>query len=157
MRLDWNEGKISRICLRLRLASDYEEVLVDMAVAKQFIDARVSRHIGTHTDAVAIPAGATQVVLSGTPGLRPDGTLPEDFAEEVGQASDSVCEALRQAGADLGDIGQGPVLAHRPRRHRRLREGSQGRHLSPTGLYARIGATTDPAQSPPWRSRPLRL
>jgi enamine deaminase RidA (YjgF/YER057c/UK114 family) len=77
-----------------------------MAAATQFIDARVSRHIGTCSDAVAIPAGATQVVLSGTPGLRPDGTLPEDLAEEAGQASDNVCEALRRAGADLGSIGQ---------------------------------------------------
>ncbi|MEU6577234.1 Rid family hydrolase [Streptomyces sp. NPDC046805] len=117
-----------------------------MAAATQFIDARVSRHIGTYSDAVAIPAGATQVararpspahgrrprsldrsagtpcavsarwaptrsrcgshVLSGTPGLRPDGTRPEDFAEEARQASDNVCQTLRCAGAELNDIVQ---------------------------------------------------
>lgn len=75
-----------------------------MTAATRFIDARVSRHIGTYSDAVAIPAGATQVVLSGTPGLRPDGTRPEDFAEEARQASDNVCEALRYAGAELSGI-----------------------------------------------------
>ncbi|MFE2321964.1 Rid family hydrolase [Streptomyces sp. NPDC059441] len=44
--------------------------------------------------------------MSGTPGLRPDGTRPEDFAEEARQASDNVCEALRCAGAELSDIVQ---------------------------------------------------
>ncbi|MFD7609015.1 RidA family protein [Streptomyces mirabilis] len=44
--------------------------------------------------------------MSGTPGLRPDGTRPEDFAEEARQASDNVCEALRCAGAEPSDIVQ---------------------------------------------------
>ncbi|MFJ8027601.1 Rid family hydrolase [Streptomyces sp. NPDC096311] len=66
----------------------------------------MSRHIGTYSDAVAIPVGATQVVLPGTLGLRPDGTRPEDSAEEARQASDNVCEALRCAGAELGDVVQ---------------------------------------------------
>ncbi|MGW9031585.1 hypothetical protein ACWGQ5_47770 [Streptomyces sp. NPDC055722] len=56
-----------------------------MTAETQFIDAGVSRHIGTYSDGAAIPAGATQVVLSGTPGLRLDGTRPEDFAEEAGK------------------------------------------------------------------------
>ncbi|MGW0209006.1 Rid family hydrolase [Streptomyces sp. NPDC003233] len=77
-----------------------------MTAATQLIDARVSRHIGTSSEAVAIPAGATQVGLSGTPGFRPDGTLREHFAEEAEQASDNVCEALRCAGAQLSDIVQ---------------------------------------------------
>ncbi|WP_328890189.1 Rid family hydrolase [Streptomyces sp. NBC_00316] len=76
-----------------------------MTAAAQPIDARTSRRIGTHSDAVTIPAGASQVVRSGTSGLRPDGTLPEDFAEEAGQASDNVCEALRRVGAGLSDVG----------------------------------------------------
>ncbi|MEU8831813.1 MULTISPECIES: Rid family hydrolase [unclassified Streptomyces] len=46
---------------------------------------------------------APQVVLSGTPGLRPDRTRPEDFADEARQASDNVCEALRCTGAELSD------------------------------------------------------
>ncbi|MGW7529259.1 RidA family protein [Streptomyces sp. NPDC054783] len=66
----------------------------------------MSRHIGIYSDAVAIPAGSTQVVLSGTPGVRPDGTRPEHFAEQAGQASDNVCEALWCAGAELSDIVQ---------------------------------------------------
>ncbi|MFG1621994.1 Rid family hydrolase [Kribbella sp. NPDC049227] len=77
-----------------------------MSAAPQFVAAGVSHHLGTYPDAVAIPAGATQVVLSGTPGLRPDGTRPADFAEEARQAWDNVREALRCAGAELGDIVQ---------------------------------------------------
>jgi enamine deaminase RidA (YjgF/YER057c/UK114 family) len=49
---------------------------------------------------------APQVVLSGTPGLRPDRTRPEDFAEEARQASDNVREALRCTGAELSDTVQ---------------------------------------------------
>ena len=64
--------------------------LTDLIPATQFIDAGVSRHIGTYSDAVAILAGATQVVLSGTPGQRPGGTRPEDFADEARQACDNV-------------------------------------------------------------------
>ncbi|TCC54410.1 enamine deaminase RidA [Kribbella pittospori] len=55
---------------------------------------------------VTLPVGATQVVLSGTPGLRPDGTRPEDFADEARLAWGNVREALRCAGAELSDIVQ---------------------------------------------------
>ena len=37
-------------------------------------------------------------------GLRPDGTLPDDFAEEARQAWRNVAEALGAAGAQLTDI-----------------------------------------------------
>jgi enamine deaminase RidA (YjgF/YER057c/UK114 family) len=77
-----------------------------MTAATEFIDATVSRHIGTYSDAVVTPTSATQVALSATPGVRPDRTRPEDFAEEARQASDNVCEALRCAGAELSDIVQ---------------------------------------------------
>ncbi|MER5917636.1 Rid family hydrolase [Streptomyces sp. NPDC001982] len=66
----------------------------------------MSRRIGTYSDAVAIPTSATQVALSATPEVRPDRTRPEDVAEEARQASDSVCQALRSAGAELSDIVQ---------------------------------------------------
>lgn len=57
-----------------------------MTAATQFIDARMSRHIGTFSEAVAIPAGAMR---SSCPAPRDCGRTgpPEDFAEEAGQAS----------------------------------------------------------------------
>jgi hypothetical protein len=39
----------------------------------------VAAHIGTYADAVAVSGCGTQIFVSGTPGLREDGTPPEDF------------------------------------------------------------------------------
>jgi 2-iminobutanoate/2-iminopropanoate deaminase len=64
----------------------------------------VAHKIGRYSDAVRVPAGYEQIVTSGTPGLRPDGTLPDDFAEEARQAWRNVAEALAAAGAQLTDI-----------------------------------------------------
>ncbi len=64
----------------------------------------VARHIGNYADAVRIPATAELIYTSGTPGLRPDGTLPQDFSEEAAQAWRNVEQALSQAGAALVDI-----------------------------------------------------
>ncbi|HYX57462.1 MAG TPA: RidA family protein [Streptosporangiaceae bacterium] len=43
-------------------------------------------------------------MTSGTPGLRPDGTLPDDFAGDARQAWRNVTGALAAAGAQLTDI-----------------------------------------------------
>jgi 2-iminobutanoate/2-iminopropanoate deaminase len=64
----------------------------------------VAAHIGNYADAVRVPAAAELIHTSGTPGLRQDGTLPEDFTEEAVQAWRNVEEALRRAGAALTDI-----------------------------------------------------
>jgi enamine deaminase RidA (YjgF/YER057c/UK114 family) len=64
----------------------------------------VAHKIGRYSDAVRVPAGYEQIVTSGTPGLRLDGTLPHDFAEEARQAWRNVAEALAAAGAQLTDI-----------------------------------------------------
>lgn len=64
----------------------------------------VAGHIGNYADAVRVPAGVDLIHTSGTPGLRPDGTLPEDFSEEAAQAWRNVEEALARAGATLGDV-----------------------------------------------------
>ena len=64
----------------------------------------IAAHIGTYADAVQIPAGAEVVSTSGTPCLRPDGSLPEDFTEEATQAWHNVEDALSLAGAALTDI-----------------------------------------------------
>jgi enamine deaminase RidA (YjgF/YER057c/UK114 family) len=68
------------------------------------ISTGIAAHIGKYADAVRIPAGAEVIYTSGTPGLRPDGTLPEDFTEEVTQAWRNIEDALERAGAKLTDI-----------------------------------------------------
>jgi 2-iminobutanoate/2-iminopropanoate deaminase len=64
----------------------------------------VAAHIGRYADAIRIPAGVDVIHTSGTPGLRPDGSLPDDFGEEVAQAWRNVEDALTRAGAALADI-----------------------------------------------------
>jgi 2-iminobutanoate/2-iminopropanoate deaminase len=64
----------------------------------------IAHHIGRYSDAVRVPAGYEQIFVSGTPGLRPDGSLPEDFSEEAAQAWRNVAEALSLGGAELTDI-----------------------------------------------------
>src|ERR1700735_4934090 len=68
------------------------------------ISTGIAAHIGKYADAVRIPAGAEIIYTSGTPGLRPDGTLPDDFSEEAIQAWRNVEDALARAGAKLTDI-----------------------------------------------------
>ncbi|MCV7440684.1 enamine deaminase RidA [Mycobacterium paraense] len=65
----------------------------------------VAAHIGKYADAVAVSGGGgTQIFVSGTPGLREDGTLPEDFTDEARQCWANVERALGKAGAALTDI-----------------------------------------------------
>jgi 2-iminobutanoate/2-iminopropanoate deaminase len=65
----------------------------------------VAAHIGKYADAVAVSGGGgTQIFVSGTPGLREDGTLPEDFTDEARQCWANVEKALGKAGATLTDI-----------------------------------------------------
>jgi 2-iminobutanoate/2-iminopropanoate deaminase len=64
----------------------------------------VAAHIGSYADAVVVPAGVEQVFVSGTPGLRPDGTRPDDFTDEAFQAWHNVEEALKQAGVGIENI-----------------------------------------------------
>jgi enamine deaminase RidA (YjgF/YER057c/UK114 family) len=64
----------------------------------------MAAHIGTYADAVAVSDGGTQICVSGTPGLREDGTPPENFTDEAGQYWANVENALGKAVAKLTDI-----------------------------------------------------
>jgi enamine deaminase RidA (YjgF/YER057c/UK114 family) len=64
----------------------------------------VAVHIGHYADAVAVSGGSTQILVSGTPGVREDGTVPEDFTDEARQCWTNVESALGKAGAKLTDI-----------------------------------------------------
>lgn len=65
----------------------------------------VAAHITSgYVDAVSLSGGGTQILVSGTPGVREDGTLPEEFSDEVRQCWANVERALDKAGAKLTDI-----------------------------------------------------
>jgi 2-iminobutanoate/2-iminopropanoate deaminase len=64
----------------------------------------VAAHIGTYADAVAIPNPGTSIFVSGTPGLREDGTPLQDFTDEARHCCANVENSLGKAGAKLTDI-----------------------------------------------------
>src|SRR6185437_16913762 len=66
--------------------------------------AGVADHIGHYADAVTVSGGGTQIFVSGTPGVREDGTVPEDFTDEARQCWANVEHTLGKAGAKLTDI-----------------------------------------------------
>jgi len=72
--------------------------------APQTYDARVSHQIGRYSDAIRVPAGYDQIVVSGTPGLDENGSIPADFADEARQAWRNVAAILEKAGASISDI-----------------------------------------------------
>ena len=68
------------------------------------INVGVSHQIGHYADAVRVPAGYDTILVSGTPGLADDGSLPKSFAKEAAQAWRNVEAILARAGATLSDI-----------------------------------------------------
>src|SRR3954464_13210877 len=72
--------------------------------ALQTYDAGVSHQIGRYSDAIRVPAGYDQIVVSGTPGLDENGNIPDDFADEARQAWRNVAAILEKAGASISDI-----------------------------------------------------
>lgn len=72
--------------------------------APQTYDAGVSHRIGQYSDAIRVPAGYDQIVVSGTPGLDENGNIPADFADEARQAWRNVAAILEKAGASISDI-----------------------------------------------------
>jgi enamine deaminase RidA (YjgF/YER057c/UK114 family) len=72
--------------------------------AIESFDAGIARQIGHYADAVRVPAGHDQILVSGTPGLAPDGSLPGDMTGQATQAWQNIETTLKLAGASLRDI-----------------------------------------------------
>lgn len=72
--------------------------------APQTYDAGFSHQIGRYPDAIRVPAGHDQIIVSGTPGLDENGSIPADFADEARQAWRNVAAILEKAGASISDI-----------------------------------------------------
>jgi enamine deaminase RidA (YjgF/YER057c/UK114 family) len=68
------------------------------------IDAGIASQIGHYADAVRVPAGYDQILVSGTPGLSPDGSLAADITGQATQTWQNVEAILQMAGARLPDI-----------------------------------------------------
>jgi 2-iminobutanoate/2-iminopropanoate deaminase len=80
-------------------SSSLKERILDMSTTLQtFIDVGISRHIGKYSDAVEVRRPARWLFTSGTPGLTPDGSLPETFELQAEQAWKNILSALHKAG-----------------------------------------------------------
>jgi enamine deaminase RidA (YjgF/YER057c/UK114 family) len=72
--------------------------------APETYDAGFAHRIGRYSDAVRVPAGHDQIIVSGTPGLDETGAIPAEFADEARQAWRNVAAILGKAGASISDI-----------------------------------------------------
>ena len=72
--------------------------------APRTYDAGFSHEIGRYSDAIRVPAGYDQIVVSGTPGLDENGDIPADFADEARQVWRNVAAILEKAGVSISDI-----------------------------------------------------
>jgi 2-iminobutanoate/2-iminopropanoate deaminase len=70
----------------------------------QTINAGIAAQIGKYSDAVAVPAQARWLYVSGTPGLTPDGKCPPGIAAQAEQAWRNLSAILEQGGMELRDL-----------------------------------------------------
>lgn len=68
------------------------------------IDQGIATQIGHYADAVVIPAGYDQILVSATPGLDRDGDLALDITGQSEQAWENIVRILKAAGAGISDI-----------------------------------------------------
>ena len=67
-------------------------------------DIGVASSIGTYSDAVEVPAGARWLMTAGTPGLSPDGGLPEGIVAQAELAWRHIETLLDRAGMTIADV-----------------------------------------------------
>jgi 2-iminobutanoate/2-iminopropanoate deaminase len=61
-------------------------------------DIGVAKQIGHYSDAVETSSSGRMLFLSGTPGLTPEGKLPETFEEQAEEAWKNIFALLEKAG-----------------------------------------------------------
>ncbi len=69
-----------------------------------FNPATVAPPFSTYSHGVEVPANARTVHISGQVGVKPDGTVPDDFAGQAEQAFINVRDILRATGMELTDL-----------------------------------------------------
>jgi enamine deaminase RidA (YjgF/YER057c/UK114 family) len=64
----------------------------------------VAEKIGAYSDAMLVQPNLRWLVTAGTPGLRPDGTTPEDITAQAEQAWRNIVAMLEKAGMTVHDL-----------------------------------------------------
>jgi enamine deaminase RidA (YjgF/YER057c/UK114 family) len=57
-----------------------------------------------YSHAIEVPAGARMLFISGTVGVRPDGSVPAEFAAQVEAVMQNLTEILKAGGMDWNDV-----------------------------------------------------
>jgi enamine deaminase RidA (YjgF/YER057c/UK114 family) len=83
---------------------NYEAVLLEKKMSLQTIDQGIANQIGHYADAIVIPAGYEQILVSGTPGIDQDGDVPADITGQSEQAWENIVRILEAAGATVENI-----------------------------------------------------
>ena len=99
-----------------------------------------------YSQAVALGAPFKRLIISGQPGMRPDGTLEDELEPQLEQAWDNVLACLEAAGLAATDIVKvttyvtvsGVVTLARAIRERKL-----GRH-APASTYLEVAGLASP-------------
>ena len=73
-------------------------------MANRVHDIGVARFVGAYSDAIEIPPGARWLITAGTPGLRPDGGVPDGITAQAELAWKHVVAALERAGMTVTDL-----------------------------------------------------
>jgi enamine deaminase RidA (YjgF/YER057c/UK114 family) len=68
------------------------------------INVGIAAKIGKYSDAVLVEKVNRQLHVSGTPGIRKDGTIPAGFAEQAGLAWQNLIEILDAAGMGVQNL-----------------------------------------------------
>lgn len=70
----------------------------------QTIDQGIVSQLGHYADAIVIPPGYEQILVSGVPGIDQDGDVPADITGQSEQAWENVTRILEAAGATVENI-----------------------------------------------------
>lgn len=68
------------------------------------VNVGIAARIGKYSDSVLIERPGRQLHVSGTPGMRKDGTLPAGFAEQADLAWQNLVEILQAAGMGVENL-----------------------------------------------------
>jgi 2-iminobutanoate/2-iminopropanoate deaminase len=70
----------------------------------QIVNAGIAERIGKYSDAVLVAPNARWLLISGTPGLAKDGSVPEGITAQAEQAWLNVLAILEKGGMGVGDL-----------------------------------------------------
>lgn len=68
------------------------------------VAAQIGRGNDSYSDGVEVPGNARWLYVSGTPGIKPDGAIPEMIEEQTNQAWKNILATLESAGMGIADI-----------------------------------------------------